>query len=254
MMLSPHSVNQHERAAEAQVLSARERQGRPPRQEQEQEQQLRGGGLSKLSARSRASTSSNRGGGSTQRSDSTCAPSSRSSSRSSTGSYTSSRLSSFRSTASSSSEHRNTDRRSNSGRSSRSSASRSRSRAPRPTSYDATNQGAALVTAGHQLSHRSNNGSARENRLRPPTLRAHGTPPPSSSLAPSATKLPRVHALDPVFDRHHKYDLIAQERAAQGGEVTGRFGEVHGSSVLAASQLTSELSTPWSHVLRGQKW
>lgn len=252
MTLSPHSVKQHERAAEAQVLSERERQGRPPKQGQEhdQEKQLRGGGLNKLSARSRASISSNRGGGSTQRSDSTCAPSS----RSSTGSYTSSRLSSFRSTASSSSKYQNTGRRSNSSRSSRVSTSSSRSRMPRPTCYDATNQGPALVTAGQQLSHRSSNGSARENRLRPPTLRAHGTPPPSSSSAPSASRLPRVHALDPVFDRHHKYDLIAEERAAQGGEVTGRFGKVHGSSVLAASQLTSELSTPWSHVLRGQKW
>lgn len=266
-MLSPHSVKQHEKAAEAQAVSARERRHRPPQQEQEQEQQkqqqLRGGGLNETPARSRASTSSKHGGGSTHRSDSTCAPSS---SSSSIGSYSRSRPSSFRSTATSSStEIQNTGRTSISGTSSRSSRSgsstRSKRRTPRPTSYDATNQGAALATAEHQLSHRSSNAygnvsSAREHRLRPPTLRAHRTPPPPTrSSARSATsRLSPVRALDPVFDRHHKYDLIAEETAAQGGEVTGRFGKVHGSSVLAASQLTSELSTPWSHVLRGQKW
>lgn len=252
MMLEPRSVKQKEKTAEAQVISSRERQRRSPQQEQEQheQEQLRGEGLNILSARCRASTSSSHSGGSTQRSDSTCAPSS----SSSTGSYSSSRQSSFRSTASSFSEHQNRGRRGNSNRSSTSSSSRSRRRTQRPTSYESTNRFATLTTVAEQhLSHRSSKSSARENRLRPPILRAHGTPPTSSS-APSATRLPRVHALDPVFDRHHKYDLIAEERAAQGGEVTGRFGKVQGSSVLAASLLTSELSTPWSHVLRGQKW
>lgn len=60
--------------------------------------------------------------------------------------------------------------------------------------------------------------------------------------------------LDPAFERHRKFDLIAAERAVQGRDVTGRFGPVDGTSVVAASLLTSELSTPWSHVLRGQKW
>lgn len=60
--------------------------------------------------------------------------------------------------------------------------------------------------------------------------------------------------LDSVFERHRKYDMIAAERAKTGGDITGRFGAVNGASIMAASLLTSELSTPWSHVLRGQKW
>lgn len=60
--------------------------------------------------------------------------------------------------------------------------------------------------------------------------------------------------LDPAFDKHRKYDLMAHLRAEEGKEVTGRFGPVDGNSVLAASLLTSNLSVPWSHELRGQKW
>lgn len=128
----------------------------------------------------------------------------------------------------------------------------------RPRSYDAAHQ--VGVDPGMQLSHRSrgtnssrsnDNGSARERRLRPPALTAQGAMPPAPS---SAAKPPRFRSLDPVFDRHHKYDLVADERAAEGMMVTGRFGPIQGPSVLAASLLTSELSTPWSHVLRGQKW
>lgn len=65
---------------------------------------------------------------------------------------------------------------------------------------------------------------------------------------------PRFKRLDPVFEPHRKFDLMAAEQSARGGDVTGRFGPVDGPSVLAASLVTSELSSPWSHVLRGQKW
>lgn len=249
-MLSARSIKHHEHAAEKNIISAREGRQQPTlQQQQEQQWQLRGQPTNTLSARCRTSTPSNITGGSTQRSDSTCAPSS----SSSAGSY-SSRLSSFRSSASSPGERQSVGGRS--GRSSSSSGCRTR----RTASYGATNQGATPYTSGtahiQQHSHRSSRSSGRENRLRPPTILGHGTPPPpSSSSARSTTpKLPRFRVLDPVFDRHHKYDLVAEERAAQGGQVTGRFGPVHGSSVLAASLLTSELSTPWSHVLRGQKW
>ncbi|CAM9177655.1 unnamed protein product [Ectocarpus sp. 12 AP-2014] len=222
MLLSARSVKQREQDAEKSVLSARRR--RTP--------------------------SMGNSGGSTQRSDSTCSPSS----SSSIGSYNSSRLpASFRSSLSSQGDQQqNSGRRSSS--SSSSSSSRSRSSALRPMSYDAARQ--VGVDPGMQLSHRNSsrsndNGSARERRLRPPALTAQGAMPPAPS---SAAKPPRFRSLDPVFDRHHKYDLVAEERAAEGMMVTGRFGPVQGPSVLAASLLTSELSTPWSHVLRGQNW
>lgn len=70
----------------------------------------------------------------------------------------------------------------------------------------------------------------------------------------SESSLPSFGKLDPVFERHRKYDLIAAQRAARGGDVTDRFGPVDATAVSAASLLTSELSTPWSHMLRGQKW
>ncbi|CAM9519446.1 unnamed protein product [Ectocarpus sp. 8 AP-2014] len=223
MLLSARSVKQREQDAEKNVLSARRR--RTP--------------------------SMGYSGGSTQRSDSTCAPSS----SSSNGSYSSSRPpASFQSSLSSQG-----DQQENSGRRSISSSrSRSRSSARRPMSYDAEHQ--VGVAPGMQLSHRSrgtnssrsnDNVSARERRLRPPALTAQGAMPPAPS---STAKPPRFRSLDPVFDRHHKYDLVADERAAEGMMVTGRFGPIQGPSVLAASLLTSELSTPWSHVLRGQKW
>ncbi|CAM9408489.1 unnamed protein product [Ectocarpus fasciculatus] len=222
MMLSARSVKQREQDAEKNVLSARRR--RTP--------------------------SNGSSGGSTQRSDSTCAPSS----SSSIGSYNSSRApASFRPSPSSPG-----DQQENSGRRSISS---SRSRARRPISYDAAHRvGVAPGMPQLQLSHRSRgahssrsngNSSARERRLRPPSLTAQDAMLPAPS---SAAKTPRFRSLDPVFDRHHKYDLVAEERAAEGMVVTGRFGPVQGPSVLAASLLTSELSTPWSHVLRGQKW
>lgn len=242
-------ITKQEQEAETKVVSAREQRQQPLRQQQqEQQQQLRSQAANSLSARSHTSTCSDVTGGSTQRSDSTSAPSC----CSSTGSG-SSRLSYCRSSASYPGK-----RQSVSGRSSRSDRSGSSSstgrRTRRATSYGATNQDTnpfiGSTTHIQQLSHPSSSRSnRRENRLRPPKILGDDTPP-----ALTTPKLPRFRVLDPVFEKHHKYDLVAQERAAQGGEVTGRFGPVHGSSVLAASQLTSELSTPWSHVLRGQKW
>lgn len=241
MVLSARSVKQHEHAAEAMVVSAAE--GR--RQEQQDRLQPRGQSTNPLSSgRHKSARSNHSSGSSTQRSDST-------------GSYNSSRLSTFRSSVSSSGGARSSGQRSS--RSSDSGSGGRRTR--RPTSYDATVRDAAVLTnkdldQQKQLSHRSAKSSARENRLRPPALLlGNRTPPPPSSSARLGTHHPpRPRALDPVFGRHHKYDLIAEEKAAKGGEVTGRFGEIHGSSVMAANLLTSELSTPWSHVLRGQKW
>ncbi|CAM9278676.1 unnamed protein product [Discosporangium mesarthrocarpum] len=63
--------------------------------------------------------------------------------------------------------------------------------------------------------------------------------------------LPKYMPLDPVFDPHRKFDLLA---ATSTGPITNRYGPVDSASVLSASHLTSELSTPWSHVLRGQKY
>ena len=91
----------------------------------------------------------------------------------------------------------------------------------------------------------TSSGSKRENRLRS-RLIVDGEAPLQC--------LPQQSDLDPVFSKHRKYDLIAHRREAQGREVTGRFGSVNLDSVMAGSQLNSELSTPWSHVLRGQKW
>ncbi|CAN0135275.1 unnamed protein product, partial [Ectocarpus sp. 13 AM-2016] len=135
-------------------------------------------------------------GGSTQRSDSTCA----SFSSSSIGSYNSSRPpASFQSSLSSQG-----DQQQNNGRRTISSGrSRSRTSAQRPMSYDAARQ--VGVDPGMQLSHRSrgtnssrsiDNGSARERRLRPPALTAQGAMPPAPS---SAAKPPRFRSLDPVF-------------------------------------------------------
>jgi len=252
MMLSARSVKQHEDAAEAMVVSTAERR-RQEQQEQQEQQQPRGEATKPLSCGGHKSARSNHGGSSTQRSDSTHLASS----SSSTGSYNSSGLSTFRSSVSSSGEVRSRGKRSSRSSSSGSSGRRTR----RPTSYDATIRDATTLTNNdpaqrQQLSHRSASSSARENRLRPPALLlGHRTlPPPSSSARPGTHHPSRPRALDPVFDRHHKYDLIAEEQAAKGGEVTGRYGEIHGSSVMAANLLTSELSTPWSHVLRGQKW
>ncbi len=251
MLLSSRSVKQHEHAAEAMVVSAAERR----RQEHQEHRQPRGESTNPLPAGGHKSARSNHSGSSTQRSDSSHLVSS----SSSTGSCNSSRLSTFRSSASSSSgKARSGDQSSSRSGGSGSSGRRTR----RPTSYDATVRDATALTNNdpaqqqQQLSHRSAKSSARESRLRPPALLlGNRTPPPPSSSARLGTHHPlRPRALDPVFDRHHKYDLIAEEQAAKGGEVTGRFGEIHGSSVMAANLLTSELSTPWSHVLRGQKW
>lgn len=170
-----------------------------------------------MSARSRTLPSD---GASTWRSDATATSSS-------TGSDSSSRLASSRASSSS--------RKSSGGNSERRSS-----------------------TVVQQLSHRS----ARENRLRPPLPGGGGSRQQQElqrglSSLPSRSSTPKLRQfkqLDPVFNRHHRYDLIAEEQAARGGEITGRFGPVVGSSVVAASLLTSELSTPWSHVLRGQKW
>lgn len=219
--LSARSVKQHEQMAQAQVAAA-------AKQQQRRQQQCNSHNLT-TSARSRCLSSS--GGSSTWRSDATGSLSS--------VSRNSSRLSSSRSSFCS--DHNDGN---NSGRLTRRSASSAK-----------PNQGVDII--GQQSSSRS----LRERRLRPPLLgvgeprhkREHQNLPllPSPS---STSKLPQFNALDPAFDRHHKYDLMADERAARGGEITGRFGSVKGSSVVAASLLTSELSTPWSHVLRGQKW
>lgn len=246
-ILPARSMKHHEQAAETKINSARERRRQPALlQQQQQQRQLGQVAINTLSARSRTSTCSIVTGSSTQRSDSTCAPSC----GSSADSY-SSRRSRSRSSASSAGDSHNEG-----GRSSRSGSSTSTGHRTRPaTSYGVSNEGAIPPTSNtaymQQLSHRSGNSrsNGRENRLRPPKILGQDTPTPSTT-----PKLPRFRVLDPVFDKHHKYDMVAEERAAQGGEVTGRFGPVHGSSVLAASLLTSELSTPWSHVLRGQKW
>ncbi|CAM9707785.1 unnamed protein product [Hapterophycus canaliculatus] len=229
MRMSARHMKEHERMAEMKVVSSRNQ--RP----------------------SRAPLSPHSGSGcSTRRSESTCAPSSYLSSDSSTNS---SRFLSSRSSARSSRE----EPQPNVGR-----------RTRRPPSYDKLNPvgisggSSSSNDGGHQqLSHRTRgstsgnrssrsngkNNNAQENRLRPQTLLDLGAP-----ALTSAPKHTQLRTLDPVFDRHRKYDLIAEERAAEGSQVTGRFGPVHGDSVLAASLLTSELSTPWSHVLRGQKW
>ncbi|CAM9125110.1 unnamed protein product [Scytosiphon promiscuus] len=184
---------------------------------QQQRDEPSGTARREVSARLRSPLSARDGsGGCTRRSDSTCAPSS-----SSGGSPTnSSRMLSSRSSASSLRD----EQRPNNGRHTRP-----------PLFHDKPHQAGVI--------------GGRENRLRPRALLDRGR----SSLVP-APKSARLRVLDPVFHRHRKYDLIAEERAAEGSQVTGRFGPVHGDSVLAASLLTSELSTPWSHVLRGQKW
>ncbi|CAM9726872.1 unnamed protein product [Laminaria digitata] len=201
-----------------------------------------------MSARCRTACSS--GGASTQRSSITTASAS---SRSSC-SYHNSRLSS--------------SRLSSYGADSNDGNSSSGHRTRRPVSHAAGSSNDAARSTGQPSSRRS----AKESRLRPLSLgqgdplrrqeeRYQGgdasssrTPRLTSSRSLSDPKLPSFRALDPSFDRHHKYDVIAHDRAASGGEITGRFGPVRGSSVVAASLLTSELSTPWSHVLRGQKW
>lgn len=207
------------------------------------------------SARSCTSSNSS-GGGSTWRSGAT----SSSASMPSSASYNTSRLSSARSSCSS-----NADGITENQCRTRRSTTPPTTRSVQSSENDANSSSGN--NTGRQRSHRSTNETTpRETRLGSvsrATPGAHGrlqhtarrrnpAIPPASPA--TARQLSQFKTLDPVFQPHHKYDLIAQERAARGGEVTGRFGPVDGSSVLAASLLTSELSTPWSHVLRGQKW
>ena len=234
--LSARSVQQYEKAAQEQVIAGGE---------SERKHQLTrcSSQNSPLTMSARCRTASSSGGASTRHSGATTASASSRSLSDQSSRLSTSRLSSCGADSSDGN---------NSGR-----------RTQRPVSHAGNNNDAG--STGQPSSRRS----ARENRLRPlslgqgepqhrqeerypgggapsaPTLRSPSTPNP---------KLPSFRALDPSFDRHHKYDLIADERAASGGEITGRFGPVRGSSVVAASLLTSELSTPWSHVLRGQRW
>lgn len=235
--LSARSVQQYEKAAQEQVIAG---------DEQEKQRQLqRCSSQNPASARSaRCRTASSSGGASTHRSVATTASASSRSCSSQGSRLSTSRLSSY---GAGSSDGNSSGRRTR-----------------RPVSHAGNNNDAG--STGQPSSRRS----ARENRLRPLSL-GQGEPQPrqeerypgggastapTQRLPPSSPnpKLPSFRALDPTFDRHHKYDLIAHDRAASGGEITGRFGPVRGSSVVAASLLTSELSTPWSHVLRGQRW
>lgn len=236
--LSARSVQQYEKAAQEQVIA--------DGQQQMQQHQLHRGSSKNpaptMSARCRTTSSS--GGASTRRSGASTASASPRSYGNQSSRLSTSRLPSY---GADSCDGNSSGRRTR-----------------RPVLHTGSDNDAG--STGQPSSRRS----ARENRLRPLSLRqgdpqhrqekrypGRGSPSaPTLRLPPSSPnpKLPGFRALDPSFDRHHKYDLIAHDRAASGGEITGRFGPVRGSSVVAASLLTSELSTPWSHVLRGQRW
>lgn len=109
---------------------------------------------------------------------------------------------------------------------------------------------------GHMSRHSDCSSSRREERLRLRLFKDDEARQQQQSLyqgSSSTHRFGRHIDLDPAFDRHHRYDLIAHLRAEEGKEVTGRFGPVNANSVMAASSLTSKLSLPWSHKLRGQK-
>lgn len=240
--LSARSVRKYEQAAQEQVVAGGHQQERKQLQRCSSSQSP-----ASVLTSARCRTASSSGGASTQRSVATTTSVSSRSRSNHSSRLSTSRLSSYGAN-------------SNDG-----------SRSGRRTQRSVPTAGSKSSDAGSTRQPSSCRSVARERRLRPLSI-GQGEPQhrqeeeryqggdSSSSPAlllpsPSCSKPPTCRgALDPSFDRHHKYDLIAHDRAASGGEITGRFGPVRGSSVVAASLLTSELSTPWSHVLRGQRW
>lgn len=228
LMLSAHTTQRHGQAAQVAAIGGEAHQSQKLGYDCVRPQQHDSGGHHHHhlpSARSRVSSDSS--GASTWRSDDTT-PSSLSLGSSRLSSSSSSR--SWHSSGRRSSEERHRVRRS-------------------PTTYtkpELKRSAPAAHDPDYEMSsRRGDEESRRRSRHHDMPLMRAASPTP---------RLPQFKSLDPVFDRHHKYDLIAEERAARGQAITGRFGPMKGSSVLAASLLTSELSTPWSHVLRGQKW
>ncbi|CAM9355215.1 unnamed protein product [Choristocarpus tenellus] len=73
----------------------------------------------------------------------------------------------------------------------------------------------------------------------------------ANSTARSSQILPQFQRLDNSFEKHHKYDIRASTSI---GPITGRYGPIDSASIISNSQLTAELSTPWSHILRGRKY
>lgn len=226
VMMSARSTMDHERAEEEKVAAAE------MQNHQQQRPDQRGNAHDPITGRSSGS-SSVLSGASTWRSDATAVLSSRSRN---SPKWLSSRSSSC------------------SGNSDKGSGD-SRRRVPRATSHAKAN---GAVISGHvfRRSGANSTSSARENRLRPQSIRSTAADTLQERVLRQglSSPSPSIPRLDPVFSKHHKYDLVAHTRGACGAEITGRFGPVNEDSVMAASLLTSELSTPWSHVLRGQKW